>query len=68
MDLGMCLAQILYQDYPNDYSLKNLSTLLLHPQTKAAIEQGASLRDIHAIWDPELKDFKKRRARYLLYK
>lgn len=68
MDVSMALAQILYQDYPEDYNLKNISTLLLHPATKAAIEQGCSLKEIHKLWEPELKDFKKRRAQYLLYR
>ncbi|MGI6346526.1 MAG: exo-beta-N-acetylmuramidase NamZ domain-containing protein [Limisphaerales bacterium] len=68
MDVGIALAQILHQDYPSDYALKNLNTLLLHTPTMKAIEQGSSLKEIHRLWAPELKDFKKRRASYLLYK
>ena len=48
--------------------MKNLNTLLLHTPTMKAIEQGSSLKEIHRLWAPELKDFKKRRASYLLYK
>lgn len=68
MDVGVAIAEILTQDYPEQYSLKNLSTLMLHPETKAAIEQGDSLKKIHALWADELKKFKQRRAKYLLYK
>lgn len=68
MDAGIALAQILHQDYPDAYSLKNLNTLLLHTPTMEAIRRGDSLRQIHSLWAPELKDFKKRRAAFLLYR
>ncbi|NCC58777.1 MAG: DUF1343 domain-containing protein, partial [Synergistales bacterium] len=55
-------------DYPDAYSLKNLNTLLLHTPTMEAIRHGDSLSQIHSLWAPELKDFKKRRAAYLLYR
>lgn len=67
MDLGVAIAKILYQMYPKDYSLKNLSTLMLHKPTENAIRDGKSLDEIHKIWESELKDFKKRRSKYLLY-
>ncbi len=68
MDVGIALAQILHQDYPDAYSLKNLNTLLLHTPTMEAIRRGDSLSQIHSLWAPELKEFKKRRAAYLLYR
>ena len=67
MDLGVAIAKILYQIYPKDYSLKNLSILMLHKPTENAIRDGKSLDEIHKIWESELKDFKKRRSKYLLY-
>lgn len=68
LDVGVALAQILVTDYPVDYSLKNFGTLMLHPATKEAIINGETLDEIHILWDKELKKFKKRRAKYLLYK
>jgi len=68
IDLGMVLAETLLKWYPENYSLKRLNTLLFHEDTCEAIFQGADLKQIHAIWKKDLKEFKNRRARYLIYK
>ena len=54
--------------YPKDYALDKTKALLRHPATHDAIKAGASLDYIKSSWKSDLDQFKKRRARYLIYK
>jgi hypothetical protein len=44
-----------------------IKSLLLNAATLAAIKEDKPFADIRAIWQPDLKDFQQRRARYLIY-
>lgn len=67
VDVGLQIAKTLYQLYPNDFSPDKMRHLLLHPPTLEAIKADKSLSEIHALWQPELEEFQKVRAKYLLY-
>ena len=45
-----------------------MDRLLLHQPTLDAIKAGKPLKEIRAAWQPDLDEFQKRRAKYLLYK
>jgi uncharacterized protein YbbC (DUF1343 family)/CubicO group peptidase (beta-lactamase class C family) len=67
VDVGLLIAQTLYRSYPQDFKPEKLAHLLLHPPTLEAIKEGKPLREIRAAWQPQLEDFQKRRAQYLIY-
>jgi uncharacterized protein YbbC (DUF1343 family)/CubicO group peptidase (beta-lactamase class C family) len=67
VDVGVQIARTVYRLYPNDFPIEKMSHLLLHPPTLAAIKADQPLEDIHALWQKELEDFQKVRAKYLLY-
>jgi uncharacterized protein YbbC (DUF1343 family)/CubicO group peptidase (beta-lactamase class C family) len=67
VDVGLQIAETLYRLYPKDFDPGKMNHLLLHPPTLAAVKANQPLREIHALWQKDLKEFKKRRAKYLLY-
>ena len=67
VDVGLQIAETLYRLYPKDFDPGKMSRLLLHPPTLEAIKANKPLREIHALWQQDLKEFNKRRANYLLY-
>jgi uncharacterized protein YbbC (DUF1343 family)/CubicO group peptidase (beta-lactamase class C family) len=67
VDVGLEIAETLYRLYPNDFDIAKMEHLLLHPPTLAAVKANKPLKDIHALWRKDLKEFEKRRAKYLLY-
>jgi uncharacterized protein YbbC (DUF1343 family) len=67
VDVGLEMAKTLYRLYPKDFSLKKISHLLLHDGTLEAIRNDKSLQEIHAMWEKDLEDFRKRREKFLLY-
>jgi uncharacterized protein YbbC (DUF1343 family)/CubicO group peptidase (beta-lactamase class C family) len=67
VDVGLQIAKTLYRLYPTDFNPAKISHLLLSPPTLEALQADKSLEEIHALWQKDLKEFKKRRARYLLY-
>jgi uncharacterized protein YbbC (DUF1343 family) len=67
VDVGLQMAETLYRLYPKDFNPDKMSRLLLHPPTLEAVKANKPLKEIHALWKKDLKEFKKRRAKYLLY-
>jgi uncharacterized protein YbbC (DUF1343 family) len=67
MDAGLLIAKTLYRLYPKNFSVKKMSHLLLHPPTLEAIKADKPLPEIRALWQPDLDEFRARRARFLLY-
>ncbi len=68
VDLGLLIAETVYRLYPKDFDPEKLGRLLLHQHTLDAIKAGKPLKEIRAAWQPDLDEFQKRRAKYLLYK
>ena len=67
VDVGLLLAKTLYRLYPLDFNPDKMEHLLLHPPTLAAIRADRSLQEIHALWQNDLDQFQKIRAKYLRY-
>jgi uncharacterized protein YbbC (DUF1343 family)/CubicO group peptidase (beta-lactamase class C family) len=67
VDVGLLIAQTLWRMYPDDFKGDKMSHLLLHPPTLEALKAGKPLNEIRAAWQTDLKEFLKRRQKYLLY-
>jgi uncharacterized protein YbbC (DUF1343 family)/CubicO group peptidase (beta-lactamase class C family) len=67
VDVGLLIAETLYRLYPNDFNPGKMSHLLLHPPTLKAIKADRPLKQIRALWQKDLEEFHKRRAKYLIY-
>jgi uncharacterized protein YbbC (DUF1343 family) len=65
--VGLLLAETLYRLYPNNFEPQKMARLLFHPPTIEAIKAGKSLKEIRALWEPELDEFQKQRQKYLMY-
>lgn len=67
VDVGLEIAKTFYRLYPKDFKPEKLEHLLVHPATLEAIKANKSVRDIHALWESDLQQFQKLRAKYLMY-
>jgi uncharacterized protein YbbC (DUF1343 family) len=67
VDLGMALARSLQKLHPGTFEIAKMDRLLCHERTRRALQDGKTLREIRALWQPELGEFAKRRAAVLLY-
>lgn len=67
VDVGLQIAETLYQLYPNDFNPDKMARLLLDQPTLEAIKAGKPLKEIRAAWQKDLDEFQKRRAKYLMY-
>lgn len=67
VDVGLQIARTLYRLYPEDFPIDKMSHLLLHPPTLEALKADRPLEEIHSLWQKELEEFQKVRAKYLLY-
>lgn len=68
VDVGIVMAQVLHRLYPKDFAFEKLQTLLQSRSTLDAIAAGKSLAEIKKSWGADLDGFKKRRAKFLIYK
>ncbi len=66
--LGLALATSLRAQHRADWDMRKLQTLLLDADAYAAVEKGASWREVAALHRDELEQFLARRARFLLYR
>lgn len=66
-DLGVVLAQALYQQQPETLGLEKMARLLSNPSTLEAIKAGRALPDIQALWAGDLARFDERKKPFLLY-
>lgn len=67
VQMGITLAVILRQQYPQQWKTKELFRLINHPPTTQAILDGRTVDEILALWSTRLKQFMRIRSRYLLY-
>lgn len=67
VEVGVQIAETLYNLYPNEFSPEKLAHLLVNPATLEAIKANKSLKEIRALWQKDLEEFQKVRAKYLLY-
>jgi len=67
VSLGIEIATALRDLYPVDWDRKNFGSLIADAATIDRLERGESAPRIIASWQPELEEFLKRRAKYLLY-
>jgi len=65
--LGVGLAVTLREHYPDAWEPERMNRLLTDQETLEAIEAGAGVRRIVRGWSDELREFRRRRARYLIY-
>jgi uncharacterized protein YbbC (DUF1343 family)/CubicO group peptidase (beta-lactamase class C family) len=68
VDVGLQIAKTLYRLYPDNFSLKKMSHLLLHDATLQALREDKPLGEIHALWEKDLQEFKARREKFLIYR
>ncbi|WP_250847006.1 exo-beta-N-acetylmuramidase NamZ domain-containing protein [Aquisphaera insulae] len=65
--LGLSLALTLRKLHPNDWKPEKVLGMLGDRASQDAILKGKDAAEIMASWGPELEEFRKVRARYLLY-
>ena len=65
--LGVEIARVLHQMYPENFPLIKVNRLLCHSDTLSAIERGDTLSQIQDMWAEDLNHFKRRRSKFLLY-
>jgi uncharacterized protein YbbC (DUF1343 family)/CubicO group peptidase (beta-lactamase class C family) len=68
VDVGLQIAKTLYRLYPDNFSLKKMTHLLLHDATLEALRQDKPLAEIHALWEKDLQEFRARREKFVIYK
>jgi uncharacterized protein YbbC (DUF1343 family) len=68
VDVGLLIALTTQRLYPGEYALDKVQPLLRDEALRDAIKAGESLAALKKRWVADLEQFKKRRARYLLYK
>ncbi len=67
VDVGLQIAETVYRLYPNDFNPEPVSHLLLDEASFEAVKANKPLKEIHALWQKDLDEFQKRRAKYLIY-
>ncbi|HSU55532.1 MAG TPA: hypothetical protein VLT36_15865, partial [Candidatus Dormibacteraeota bacterium] len=67
VDVGLQIAETVYRLYADDFKLEKMAHLLIHEPAMEAIKAGKPLKEIRASWEPALRDFEKRREKFLLY-
>jgi uncharacterized protein YbbC (DUF1343 family)/CubicO group peptidase (beta-lactamase class C family) len=64
---GIEMALALRKLYPNDWKVDSYLRLLVNTDTLERVKRGDSAREIVALWNDGLQDFRKARAEILLY-
>ncbi len=67
VDIGITIARTLHRLYPAEFNLDKFNRLLAHPATLETVRAGSPTASIRESWAPELSEFAKRRAKFLLY-
>jgi len=65
---GLEIAVALRQLYPAQWKIDNYIRLLVNADTLERLKRGESAGDIQRSWAAQLEDFKRKRARVLIYK
>lgn len=64
---GVEIAAALYQLYPRTFEVKSFAGMIGQKWVVERIKQGVDPVQIQAEWQPELRQFLRKRARYLIY-
>ncbi len=64
---GLALARALHATYPDDWHFEDLAKLVGSTRVMDAIRSGKTLNEIEAAYLPEVREFEKKREKYLLY-
>jgi uncharacterized protein YbbC (DUF1343 family) len=67
LPVGLAIAHQLRKLYPDDWKRERYRVLLAHPPTFQALGRGDPPGRILRSWKRELEEFRKVRAKYLLY-
>ena len=65
--LGLEIAAALRDLYASDWDRSQLRVLVANERTVAQLENGATADAIARSWEPGLEEFRRTRARYLIY-
>jgi uncharacterized protein YbbC (DUF1343 family) len=68
MTMGIEIATILRQLYPDHFDVQKMLFLVGNEQTIRQLEDGAPANEIVKGWEADLKTFEQMRRKYLLYK
>jgi uncharacterized protein YbbC (DUF1343 family)/CubicO group peptidase (beta-lactamase class C family) len=68
LDIGLALALTLRAQYRDQWKPEGLQRLLTDKPTYEAILDGKDIAAIRTLWKGELEEYRKVRAKYLLYK
>jgi uncharacterized protein YbbC (DUF1343 family) len=68
MTMGMEIASILHQLYPDKFDVQQMLFLVGNDQTIHQLQEGVPATEIVKGWDPDLKTFEAMRRKYLSYK
>jgi uncharacterized protein YbbC (DUF1343 family) len=64
---GLAIARELATLYRGQWHVEDLGKLVASPKVVDAVRAGKPLAEIEALWDVELKDWRNKREKYLLY-
>ncbi|MDF1753935.1 MAG: DUF1343 domain-containing protein [Verrucomicrobiales bacterium] len=68
IDVGLAIGRAIQADYPETFTLVAKGNVLLrHPETHSKWIRGKSTKSIRSDWEKPLKQFKKRRQKFLIY-
>lgn len=65
--VGLAIALGLRELFPDDWEMKNFNRLLGSEKVFSAVEQGTTLSKLEELIAPELEEYNKRRAKFVLY-
>jgi uncharacterized protein YbbC (DUF1343 family) len=64
---GLAIAAVLRKQFESHWDTKTLDRLLGHDGVRDAILSGKSVAEIEATFARDLREFQKRREKFLLY-
>lgn len=67
VQVGLAIASVLQQLYPQEFALDKVNTLLNHTSLLKAIRAGKNWRELSPLYQAEALSFEQRRASFLLY-
>jgi uncharacterized protein YbbC (DUF1343 family) len=68
MTIGMEIASILKQLYPDKFDVQKMLFLVGNEQTIRQLQEGVPATEIVKSWDADLKTYEVMRRKYMLYK
>jgi uncharacterized protein YbbC (DUF1343 family)/CubicO group peptidase (beta-lactamase class C family) len=65
--IGVGMACVLRATYPKEWKPDGFLRMLADEAAYQAVLDGRTVREVEAVWQPELADFRQVRAKYLIY-